>query len=279
MAAPLVAAAVASPYLAVEDEWRQPLQDQWSQWQANPADAYAIAPSFQFGSPTDTLTLAPVSPGAPSYSATTAPVAASPNAAPGGAPEAAVAPPPPGSVAAPIPPLDASNARFAGMTVTDFADVLRFDITPEWLFSRWSRVTTITADQSLKGFRVPLVTGTRVDDLAGVATFYFGRHGRLQRVGFEGTTGDTRRLVAFLTARYGFKAEPNLGAGLYLVRWNARPMSGLRIDYAPVVRADMPHVRYSLKLEINRPDEAYVMSDEFQQILGFDQGTQRWLPF
>jgi hypothetical protein len=41
----------------------------------------------------------------------------------------------------------------------------------------------------------------------------------------------------------------------------------------------MPNVRYALKLEINRPDEAYEMSQEFQQILGYDQETRRWLPF
>jgi hypothetical protein len=176
-------------------------------------------------------------------------------------------------------PFDASRAQLAGAPVSDFADVLRFDITPEWIFSRWSRVSTVTADQKLKGFRVPLVTGSRVDDLAGVTTYYFGRHGFLQRVTFEGNTGDTRRLVSFLSQNYGFKAEPNLGAGMYLVRWNAKPMSALRVDYAPVIRADEPHLRYAVKLEINRPDETYHISDAFREVLSKDQETQRWLPF
>jgi hypothetical protein len=56
-------------------------------------------------------------------------------------------------------------------------------------------------------------------------------------------------------------------------------MSALRVDYAPVVRADAPHERYTLKLEINRPNEVYQMSEEFRKTLGSDQQTERWLPF
>ncbi len=241
IAAPLLAAAVAGPYLTQDGESSPP---------ADPSS----------------LSAAPTFPAAPLLPDTlTIPENPTPHATPdtnGG-----------------LPPFDASRAQFAGIPVSDFSEVFRFDITPEWIFTRWSRVSTVTADQSLKGFRVAMVTGARVDDLAGVATYYFGRHGALQRLTFEGRTGDTRRLTAFLTQNYGFQAEPNLGAGMYLVRWNAKPMSGLRIDYAPVVRADAPHERYRLKLEINRPDYGYVMSDEFQQILSRDQETKRWLPF
>ncbi len=246
LAAPLLAAAVAGPYLTQES--------------ATPSPAPA--------SPNHTLEEPAVG------AALSAQLAPPPGTEPADAPTAA----PPVAMKG-IPPFDVSQARFAGIPVADFAEVFRFDVTPEWIFTRWSRVSTVTADQSLKGFRVAMVTGARVDDVAGVATYYFGRHGALQRIAFEGRTGDTRRLTAFLTQNYGFHTEPNLGAGMYLVRWNAKPMSGLRIDYAPVVRADAPHERYWLKLEINRPDFGYEMSADFQQILGSDVETQRWLPF
>jgi hypothetical protein len=250
LAAPLVAAAVAGPYIA--------------------KDPGAGTSPPTMNAEAELAALAPVD--AP---AETAPAAPSPIPSQSAESPAAPAAPTVGEV----PPLDTSRARFAGTPVSDFADVLRFDIAPEWIFTRWSRVATVTADQKLKGFRVAMVTGTRVDDLAGVATYYFGRHGHMQRLTFEGNTGDTRRLVSFLSQNYGFKAEPNLGAGMYLVRWNAKPMSALRVDYAPVVRADAPHLRYTLKLELNRPDESYQMSDDFRTILSEDQDTQRWLPF
>jgi hypothetical protein len=248
LAAPLVAAAVAGPYLSEQKDLEQPVAAQGA---AGDADLPPIV------LPTS---LAPEPPAA-------LPIPSSPDA------------PAATSAADALPPFDASRASIAGVPAADFAEILRFDITPEWLFTRWSRVSTVTADQSLKGFRVAMVTGSRVDDIAGVATYYFGRHGLMQRLTFEGRTGDTRRLTAFLTQNYGFKAEPTLGAGMYLVRWNAKPMSAMRVDYAPVVRADAPHERYTLKLEINRPDESYQMSDEFRHILGEDQETKRWLPF
>lgn len=254
--APLMATAVACPYLAMEDEWRRPSSSETNlasgELAANlpPLDA-SLTPSLE--------TPEPGFDGAADSAA---------SAQDGAAPATPA-----------IPPFGASGAQFAGAPVADFAEVLRFDISPEWIFTRWSRVTTITADQALKGFRAPLVTGPRVDDLAGVATFYFGRYGHLQRIAFEGHTGDPRRLVTFLTQHYAFKPEPNLGAGLYLVRWNAQPMSALRLDYAPVVRADAPHLRYTVKLEINRPDMGYSMSNDFLQVLGHDQATRRWLPY
>jgi hypothetical protein len=258
LAAPLVAAAVAGPYLAKES-----------------AKSPALESELISGAPLVASLGEPAAIAMAEAADAAAPLNVENPAAAAEQPVGAEIDP----SALPLPPLDAGRAKFAGAPVSNFADVLRFDVTPEWIFTRWSRVSTVTADQKLKGFRVPLVTGTRVDDLAGVATYYFGRYGYLQRVAFEGNTGDTRRLVAFLSQNYGFKAEPNLGAGMYLVRWNAKPMSALRVDYAPVVRADAPHLRYTVKLEINRPDESYQMSDDFREILSQDQDTQRWLPF
>ena len=235
LAAPVVAAAIAGPYLAKDE-------------QARPSSPLP-------GAGGGTAEVAEVAP----------PVSLDPAEIVGNRAESAAA-----------PPFDASGARLVGPQVSDFSEVLRFDISPEWIFSRWSRVTTVTADQALQGFRAPLVTGPRVDDLAGVATYYFGRQGRLQRVTFTGHTGDTRRLVAFLRQNYAFRPEPSLGGGLYLVTWNAEPRSALRVDYAPLVRSDAPHHRYSIKLEINRPDEAYGMSESLRSILETDQETKRW---
>ena len=250
LAAPVVAAAIAGPYLAKEEQATE------DQGRSSSPTANAL----------DGTVLADVSP----------PVSLNAAEIAGAGADSAAALAGPLRPAAPIPPFDASGARLVGPQVSDFSEVLRFDISPEWIFSRWSRVTTVTADQALQGFRAPLVTGAKVDDVAGVATYYFGRQGRLQRFTFTGHTGDTRRLVAFLIQNYGFRPEPSLGGGLYLVTWNAEPRSALRVDYAPLVRSDAPHLRYSIKLEINRPDEAYHMSESLRSILDTDQKTKRW---
>ena len=40
-------------------------------------------------------------------------------------------------------------------------EVLRFDLTPDWILHRWPRVSTGLAQLDLQGYRVPLVSGTR----------------------------------------------------------------------------------------------------------------------
>jgi hypothetical protein len=78
---------------------------------------------------------------------------------------------------------------------------------------------------------VPLVTGTRPDDIAGSLTYYFDKRQQLQRITFEGVVGDERRLVNFVTGQYKLKAEPTLGAGLYVAKWSGRPQKArLRVN-------------------------------------------------
>ena len=115
----------------------------------------------------------------------------------------------------------------------ELTDVLRFDISPGWVMQRWPRVTTV-AQSTLAGLRVPLVTGTQIDDLAGSLTYYFDRTDQVQRISFQGLTGDDRKLVEIVTSGYGMQPEPALGGGMYVARWNAMPTSALRVTYAPV---------------------------------------------
>jgi len=62
------------------------------------------------------------------------------------------------------------HETLAGPPVSDLNDVIRFDVSPGWVTSRWPRVTTTLAESGMEGLRVPLVTGTKVDDLAGGLT-------------------------------------------------------------------------------------------------------------
>jgi len=175
----------------------------------------------------------------------------------------------PTSVRPPPPPL-------AGPQVTHFGEVLRFDVTPQWVMSRWSRVSTTLSETALEGLRVPLVTGPKPEDLAGSLTYYFDGRQRLMRIGFEGETGDARPLTAFVTGAFGFSYEPALGGGTYLRRWNGRPVGALLVEYAGVIRADAPDKRLQVTLEINRPDRYYGISPQLADHLARLEAARRW---
>ena len=175
------------------------------------------------------------------------------------------------AAAKPLPP-----PQLAGPISADLREVVRLDITPDWVVQRWSRVTTVLSDVNFLGLRVPLVTGSAVDDVAGALTYYFDRQHRVRRVTFHGTTGAEARLVKLMTEHYGFYREPHLGAGMYVVRWNGQPTSVLRIAHAPVILASAPHSQLDVMLEINRPDMQYELSPEAQQILQLDYAARKW---
>ena len=155
--------------------------------------------------------------------------------------------------------------------IQDLHEILRFDVTPDWIMSRWPRVTTNLADLDLEGMRVPLMTGTRPDDLAGSLTYYFDKHWQVQRISFNGTTGDDRRLVALIVKSYGLRPEPSLNRGLYLAKWNGIPKSALRIRLVSVVRSEAPPSHLQIEMELNRPGVHYKLNDAFAESLRQDQ--------
>jgi hypothetical protein len=132
-------------------------------------------------------------------------------------------------------------------------EAIRFDVTTPWLFSRWPRVTTGLPDGQLQGYRVPLVTGTREDDLAGSLTYYFDVHQVCKRITFQGTVGDPRRITSHVISRFGLPQQKGDDPGLQIFqsRWNGKPVSELRIKAAPVVKSNAPHARYDVQLTLN----------------------------
>jgi hypothetical protein len=154
-------------------------------------------------------------------------------------------------------------------------ELLRFDITDSWVLERWPRVSTILSNPQRKGLRVPLVTGSKPTDLAGALSYYFDENGRVQRISFQGHTGDASQLVRLATQRFQMRTEPNLGAGLYLTRWNGFPTNGLRIRHAAVVRHADPLSRLEFFFEVNRPDIGYSLSPEFVQHVQTDHRSRQ----
>ena len=103
-----------------------------------------------------------------------------------------------------------------------------------------------------------LVTGTAEDDLAGSLTYYFDARQQVQRIVFEGTTGDARKLIRFLVSRHQFarRLVNNPGLFRYEVAVSRGPAkSYVEIRPARIVRADDVHHRLEVFFVIERPEE------------------------
>lgn len=160
--------------------------------------------------------------------------------------------------------------------IGELDQILQFNVTRSWIMQRWSRVSTIRSDTGLDGMRVALVTGTNVEDVAGSLTYYFDNGQQLRRITFDGLTGDDGPLVNLVSQRFNLRPEPALGAGQYIARWNGKPTGVLRISHAPVVRAQRPHERLEVMLELNQPGLGYGLSPGAKESLNLDRLTNRW---
>lgn len=167
--------------------------------------------------------------------------------------------------ATPAQPQAAPAASLTGALSGDLAEPFRFDITPDWVMRRWHRVSTVSNQPELQGYRVPLVTGTREHDLAGSLTYFFDRDKKLQRIVFHGSTGNAVPLAQRLAKLYGFRRESSNDPGLYLyrVRWNGKPVSELQLRPATIVEASNPHTRIDVHLLIERPVKTELFSGNY----------------
>lgn len=142
-----------------------------------------------------------------------------------------------------------------GGQVGNVAEVFRFDVTPAWVMGNWPRVSAGLAEIDLQGYRVPLSTGPRQADVAGSLTYYFNRQQQVERITFQGTTGDARELLAWLTSAHGFQQVKAGGPHQYVyrVQERGRVLSELVITPSRVVRMDSPHARFDVSLSMRRP--------------------------
>jgi hypothetical protein len=162
--------------------------------------------------------------------------------------------PTPGSTVPGNPVVD--GPRFSSVD-----QVLRFDVTKEWVYRNWSRKSTGPTDVGLFAVRVPLVTGTHLAALAGSLTYFFNTYGQVEHISFRGHTGDTTPLVNFLTRTYGLQpAAAPTGEQLFQVKRGNRVQSELVTRPESVLRSTSPHGSFAVELELARP------------------GSQRFLP-
>ena len=168
------------------------------------------------------------------------------------------------------------NTAVGGGTVNDLREVLRFDIVPGWLPQRFARVSTVTANVQMDGLRVPLITGTQPNDIAGTLTYFFDASKSLKRIQLHGLTGDPSKLANLMVQFYQLAPEHSLGGQLFTTRWNNRITSVMQISPAPIMYAGADHSKYILFLELNQPTNQYGLSDEASEVLRTAQATQRW---
>jgi hypothetical protein len=132
-------------------------------------------------------------------------------------------------------------------------EALRLDISPVWVTSRWSRVSTVLGETDQMGLRVALVTGTEPQDVAGSLTYYFDTRHQLQRITFTGLTGDESRIITHLMNRFGLKPQPTIAAGLYQAPAGPNKMSQAQVNHLPVVRSAAVNTRVELLVDLHRP--------------------------
>ena len=166
---------------------------------------------------------------------------------------------PPTKISPPLPQgpgaaLYPTQTPLEGLPAIALHEVFNMNVTKEWVYRRWARKSTALSELGLFGIRVPLVTGTQLHDLAGSLTYFFGNNGRVQRISFHGTTGDTTQLVMLATRQYGLQQQstPVAGEQLFQVRRQNQIFSELRTRPAPVLWASSPHDSFSVDLDLQR---------------------------
>lgn len=170
----------------------------------------------------------------------------------------------------------AGRADVAYQPPIDLRNVIRFDVTPEFVYRSFPRVSTVLSDLNYDGLRVALVSGTQSYDVAGSLTYYFDNSKSVRRIQFQGVTGDAGPLVQLMVQHYRLNPERSLGGQLFTMRWNNRVTSFMHVAPAPVVTAQEPNARFAFFLEINKPSDHYGLSQEAAMMLGQAQAAERW---
>jgi hypothetical protein len=154
--------------------------------------------------------------------------------------------------------------RTPGVPAQDLRQLIRFDRTPEWIVHNWTRVSTEVWDGDLAGMRVPLISGTAAYDLAGSLTYYFDQQQVLQRIAFQGTTGDASYIKALVT-QLGLQPKPTYG-GTTLVRQSGDVVSDM-LRVRPLPGQASPIQRFDLIFELNRPGNNRSVSQACDNLL------------
>ncbi len=165
---------------------------------------------------------------------------------------------------------------FSVTPINSLLEVLRFDVPPGWIMQHFPTVNTGISESQLDGFRVPLITGTRPDDLVGALTYYFDRFQRVQRISLHAVTGDPTRISRDVLQHFRLAQQPSLGGGLYTTRWNGSATNVMHITPAAVITANNQNARFQVFLELNQPGLEYGLSAQAKALLDAGAAQGRW---
>ncbi len=157
--------------------------------------------------------------------------------------------------------------ELAGLPGVSLADALRFDVTPAWVAATWPRLTPQRMETGWYGLRVPLVTGTAPEDVAGSLSYYFNAQNYVERVTLYGYTGDAEPLISLLQQQYGLRPYAAVGRGLFLSFYETVPIGVLEVEDVAVQKSDGQRGRYRVQLELNLPRQGAMLSEEVMQKL------------
>jgi hypothetical protein len=142
---------------------------------------------------------------------------------------------------------------------TSAEQVLRFDVTREWVYRNWDRKSTGPTDVGLFSVRVPLVMTTHAG-LAGALTYFFNAQGHVEHISFRGRTGDSTPLVQLLATQYGFvRVASPTGEQVYQVQSGGNVFSELRTKPEPILYSKTANQSISIELELARPGSSRVL--------------------
>ncbi len=147
------------------------------------------------------------------------------------------------------------------------SEYLDFHVTPDWIRSRWERISVATGEDNLTGMRVALVSGPRPADVHGSLTYYFDSTQQLQRVTFRGWIGEPTEFVQFVTSRHGLSQQSSQAAGLYKKTSWGKLQAFLRLDNPPVINRESSNEQLMILLEIINPASSLAISRQNAQIL------------
>jgi hypothetical protein len=150
--------------------------------------------------------------------------------------------------------LEQAMQRFhaEGGRISDFNRIFQCGAPRSWV-QRTHVDASRTRDGQRDGLRVTLVTGEELEDLAGSLTYWFDRQGRVERISFQGVTGNPAKLVSFARRSQKMVARGCERDALFVRDGKNGPLHLLHISRSPVVNVKTQYGRYHVTLELNRP--------------------------
>lgn len=137
-------------------------------------------------------------------------------------------------------------------TVAELSQLLRFDVSPDWVRSNWASNSTALGEPDTYALRVPVFTGTAMNDVAGAVTYYFDEQRRVSRIFLNGRTGDPSKLIDLARARFQMQPQRprTQGEQLFQYRWNDEPVGELAIRPADRFSHEDPYSNYRVELDV-----------------------------